>query len=98
MDRTLTWFKMPVETQLANIGSEVNRAIQWKRRGNETRAVNFCNKAIEFLNLIKEDPKNIHRRGELDFCIEELKDFFLGDNIWGTTDETLIKYYDAFIS
>lgn len=97
MDRTLTWFTMPVGIQLANVGSEVNRAIQWKKRGNEQRAVNFCNKAIEFLKLIKEDPKNEHRKRELDFCIEELKDYFLGENIWKTTDETLMKYYDAFI-
>ena len=31
------------------------------------------------------------------FCIEELKDYFLGDNTYGTTDEMLHKYYDAFI-
>lgn len=88
---------MPVGIQLANIGSEVNRAIQWRRRGNEQRAANFCNQAIEFLELIKEDPKNKYRKNELDFCIEELKDYFLGENIWQTTDEALMKYYDSFI-
>ncbi len=33
MNRTLTWFAMQAGTRFANIGSEVNRAIQWRRRG-----------------------------------------------------------------
>ena len=99
MDKDLrtTWFEMPVGMQISNVGSEVSRAISWKNRGNEKRKVGFCNKAIEFLQLSIEDPKNIHRIGELSFCIEELKDYFLGDNLYNTTDEMLRKYYDAFI-
>ncbi len=97
MDRSLTWFNMPLRLQLANVGSEVNRAIQWKNRGNEQRKESFCNKAISFLELMKQDPKNVHRKGEFDFCIEELRDYFLGENYYQTTDETLLKYYDAFL-
>lgn len=97
MDQTLSWYNMPVGLQLANVGSEVNRALSWKKRGNIQRTVSFCNKAIDFLEIMKTDEKNRNRIGELNFCIEELKDFFLGDNIYGTTDETLMKYYDAFI-
>lgn len=97
MDQTLSWYNMPVGLQLANVGSEVNRALSWKKRGNTQRTVSFCNKAIDFLEIMKTDEKNRNRIGELNFCIEELKDFFFGDNIYGTTDETLMKYYDAFI-
>ena len=46
---------------------------------------------------MKQDPKNKHRIGEIDACIEELKDFFLGSNEYNTTEETLIRYYDAFL-
>ena len=99
MDRELIdrWFAMPIEEQISNIGSEVNRAINWKNKGNEKRKIGFCQKAIEFLQLSLVDPKNIHRRGELSFCIVELQDYFWGDNIYSTTDEMLHKYYDAFI-
>ena len=96
-DIRITWFEMPVSMQISNIGSEVSRAISWKNKGNEKRKIGFCNKAIEFLELSIEDPKNNHRIGEFSFCIEELKDYFIGDNIYGTTDEMLHKYYDAFI-
>ena len=97
MDKDLraTWFEMPVSMQISNIGSEVARAIRWKNKGNEKRKIGFCEKAIEFLSI--EDPKSRHRIGEFSFCIEELKDYFLGDNVYNTTDELLHKYYDAFI-
>lgn len=92
-----TWFEMPVTMQISNIGSEVNRAIRWKNKGNAERTINFCNKAIEFWNIVISDPKNVHRKGEFEFCVEELKDYFLGSNQYGTTDEMILKYYDAFI-
>ena len=98
MDQTLTWFAMPISMQIANVGSEVHRAIRWKNKGDDQKKISFCKKAIEFLELIKTDPKNKHRKNELDFCIEELTDYFLGENIYHTSDEVLIKYYDAFIS
>ena len=91
------WFKMPISMQISNVGSEVNRAINWKNKGNEKRKIGFCEKAIEFLQLSIDDPKNCNRIGELKFCIEELQDFFLGSNTYNTTDEMLHKYYDAFI-
>lgn len=30
MDRTVSWFAMPVGVQISNVGSEVHRAIRWK--------------------------------------------------------------------
>ena len=91
------WFSMPIGVQISNVGSEVNRAIRWKNRKEPQKAENFCKKAIEFLEIIKRDPKNVHRRGELDAAIEELRDYFLGENLFQTTDEVLTRYYDAFL-
>lgn len=97
MDNTVSWFAMPIGLQISNVGSEVHRAIRWKNKGDEQKKIGFCKKAIEFLELMKADPKNKHRKNELDFCIEELYDYFLGENIYNTTDEMLVKYYDAFV-
>lgn len=54
-------------------------------------------KAVEFLELMKKDPKNQHRKGELDCCIDELKDYLIGENLYNTTEEQLIRYYDVFL-
>ena len=97
MASAIRWYEMSTRRQMANVGSEVGRAIRWKNKGNARRKVGFCNKAIEFLEITKEDPKNQNRRGELDACIEELRDYFLGENEYNTTDDVLIRYYDAFL-
>lgn len=100
MDSTTvaSWYAMPVTMQISNIGSEVSRAIRWKNKGDDVKKVNFCKKAIEFLNLSISDPKNVHRKQEFEFCIEELQDYFMGNNDYDTTDEMLEKYYDAFLN
>ncbi len=88
---------MPVGVQISNVGSEVHRAIRWKNRGDVQKKNSFCMKAIEFLELMKKDPKNRYRTGELDCCIDELQDYLMGENSYNTSEEQLIKYYDAFL-
>lgn len=61
------------------------------------KKINFCMKVIEFMELMKTDLKNQNRKGELDCCIDELRDYFTGENIYNTTEEQLIRYYDAFL-
>ena len=98
MDSKARWFEMPVWMQISNVGSEVQRAIRWKKRGDNQKAENFCKKAIEFWRLSEQDPKNKHRVGEFESAIDELRDYFMGENLYGTSDEMLIRYYDAFLS
>lgn len=97
MDRTLRWFEMGIREQISNVGSEVNRAIRYKNRNDEDKKKRFYEKAVELLELTCADPKNQFRLGELHACIEELTDYFAGENLYNTTDEMLMKYYDAFL-
>ena len=57
MDPKMRWFSMPVTEQISNIGSEVARALRYKKKGDFQKARNFANKAIEFWLLSEEDPK-----------------------------------------
>lgn len=61
------------------------------------KKINFCAKAVDFLKIMQADPKNKHRKVELECCSNELVDYFMGENIYNTTEEQLIRYYDAFI-
>ena len=36
MDRDLRWFQMPIGEQISNIGSEVERAIKYKNKGDHS--------------------------------------------------------------
>ena len=91
------WFEIDVGIQLANVGGEINRAIRWKNRGDDKKMVNFYNKAMEFMELTMQDPKNSHRLGELSEARYELEDFLYGGNTYQNTDESIMKYYDAFL-
>ena len=97
MDPKMRWFSMPVTEQISNIGSEVARALRYKKKGDFQKARNFANKAIEFWLLSEEDPKNRHRLGEFNCAVEELRDYFLGEHIYQTTETMLTRYYDAFL-
>ena len=97
MDRIERWYAMPIGTQISNVGSEVHRAIRWKNKNDADKAANFCDKAIELLELTKSDPKNHSRIAELDNGILELQDYFEGENLFGTTDNVLIRFYDSFL-
>lgn len=52
---------------------------------------------ITILRLSIIDPKNRAIAGELNLCIDELADYFIGKNSWQTTSETLKRYYNAFL-
>ena len=88
---------MPVSEQICNIGSEVNRALKYKNKGEPEKAERFMNKAIQLWELTKQDPKNRLRQQEFEFAIEELLDFFIGANIYQTTGPELTRFYDAFL-
>ena len=97
MDQEISLFKMSFEMQISNVGSEVHRAIRRRNKGDEKGKIEFCKKSIEFLEIMKEDPKTEKRKDELDFRIKELEDYFLGNNSLNTTDDKLIEYYDGYL-
>lgn len=90
------WFEFSLIEQMANIGSEVFRTIQWRSRGNSEYAKNAFERSLELFDLTKTDPKNLHRLREVNRARELWCDFFFGDNIYGSTDESWKKYFYAF--
>lgn len=96
MDR-MTWNQLSIGEQISNIGSEVERALRWKEKDSK-KCIEFLNKAIELIERTQMDPKNNRRIGELGNCKDELLDYFIGDNIYGTTEKQLRDYYDAFLA
>jgi len=91
------WFAMSLFEQLANVGSEVERAIAWRNKKKEysTRAVE---RALELLELTINDHKHrkFSRLKELSRLKEVLLDFFYGDNQYSSSDELFRKYFYAF--
>ena len=89
------WQKFSLLEQMANIGAEVGRAINWKNRNEENSKMAF-ERGLELLDLTIIDPKNKKRLKELLRVRETLADYFYFDNIYGSSDEKWNNYFYAF--
>lgn len=86
------WNALSTIEQMANIGSEVSRAINWKEK--DTTSMHMAvYRAIELLILSIEDKKNAAGLKEILRVKECIADYFLGDNIYKFTDQWWQKYF-----
>lgn len=88
------WFTLSLAEQLANIGSEVHRAI--RARGNEKRFQNAIIRGFELFALTLKDARWQARLKELTRVKELFCDAVLGGAEYGTTLEDLDKYFNFF--
>jgi hypothetical protein len=89
------WFRFSLIEQMANIGSEIGRAINWKNKDEKMSKASF-ERGLELLDLTIEDPKNKRRLKELLRVRETLADYFCFDNIYASSDEKWNDYFYAF--
>ena len=90
------WHTFPLVVQLANIGSEVERALAWREKNNPEYSRRALDRALELLWLTIDDPRHRRRLAELTRLREVLLDYFLGDNLFGSTDRSWRKYFFGF--
>ena len=89
------WGKMNLSQQMANIGSEVERAILWKNKNNPY-SIKAIDRALELLDLTIIDLKNRTRLKELTRLREFLVDYFYFDNQFSSSDKLWRNYFYAF--
>lgn len=92
------WARFTFHEQMANIGSDVIRAIRWREKGRQDYASAASDRALELLWLTIDDPRN-HKRGRLrELCrlYECLADYLYCDNEYSTDPEKLQNYFLAF--
>lgn len=90
------WQKFSLLEQMANIGSEVERAIKWKNKGNPEYAEKAFERALELFDLTAADDKNKQRLKEILRAREIFADFFIGGNTYNSTDKQWQNYFYAF--
>jgi hypothetical protein len=90
------WQTLSLLEQLANSGSEVERALSWAAKGNEEYSAKALDRALELLNLTIADPKNRFRLKELTRLREALLDYFVGPNDFRSTPATWHSYFHAY--
>ena len=70
------WSRLSLVEQLANNGSEIERTIRWRAKGNTDHATRAFERALELLDLTIADEKNRSRLKELTRLREALADYF----------------------
>lgn len=89
---------MTIAEQLGNIGSEISRATKWTSR-NPDLARSALYRALDLFDLTLDDPR--HRQSparlrEIARAREVVVDLFAGSNQYGSTAESLQRYFDAY--
>lgn len=91
------WNTFSFFMQMANVGTEVGRAIKSRNKLNDDSRL-AAERALELLDLTLEDPKNhtSSRLKELWRLREVMADSLFFDNVYGSTDKSWNSYFDAF--
>ena len=94
------WNELSFAEQMLNIGSEVSRALKWMNK-NEKRSESAFFRALELIHFtVKSLYSNGygHRIKELGRAKEVLYDYLYGGNKYKSTSQSLMKYYNDFIT
>jgi len=90
------WQKLPFFSQMANIGSEVQRAINWRNKNDEKYAALAFERALELIDFTIEDKKNFKHLRELTRVRENFVDYFSCGNQYNSSEEVWQNYFYAF--
>lgn len=90
------WNNFSFYQQMANIGSEVERAINWKKKGNQQYSRLAFERMLELFDMTISDQKNKNRLKELCRLREILVDYLWGENIYQSKEKPTKNYFYAF--
>ena len=90
------WRELTLCEQMANIGSEVSRALTWMEKGNPEYSRKAAARALELLELSIDCAESFPRLKELARLREAVVDFFYGTNEFASSGILWRKYFDHF--
>ena len=90
------WERLPFLEQMANIGSEVERALNWQAKNNAAYSQKAFERALELLDLTIYSAKTYARLKELTRAREAIVDYFVGMNQFKSTATSWRKYFSPF--
>ncbi|NQT75006.1 MAG: hypothetical protein HQ566_00630 [Candidatus Omnitrophica bacterium] len=90
------WEKLSFLEQMANIGSEVERALNWRRRNNPDYSRKSFERALELIDLTLSNPGSFVRFKEIARMREAIVDYFFGSNQFMSTEASWRNYFSHF--
>jgi len=90
------WNQLSFIEKMANIGSEVERALKWRRKHNASYCEQASIRSLELVDLTLDSVTGFPRLKELARLRETIVDYFFGTNQFKSTEKTLKKYFLNF--
>lgn len=90
------WTKMSFCEQMANVGSEVERAFNWKAKNNNDYSQKAVERALELLELTINNIQKQSYLKELTRVREVILDFFMGENVYNMDIASFKKFFYYF--
>ena|SRR5687767_13753331 len=91
------WFTFSLAAQLGNVGSEYERALRWKERGDEVRFEHAFARLLELVDLTIADPRwKNHRLKELTRLREVICDELCNETREFNSPNDLREYFLYF--
>src|SRR6266498_1249413 len=91
------WNELTLAEQLANVGSEVERAIRARESGKANRFESALDRALELFDLTARDDRwRGHRRREILRAREEFCRLFFSDDVPRNSGAGLSRYFLQF--
>ncbi len=90
------WKELSLVEQMANIGSEVERCLNWRARGNADLAERAFERSLELIDLTLDDPKNRHRSREVARVREIWAGHGRGGELDTSSDESWRRYFLSY--
>lgn len=81
---------------MANIGSEVERALNWQAKNNVDYSRRAFERALELIDLSLDSITGLARLKELARLREAIVDFFIGLNEHRSTEASWKRYFLSF--
>ena len=91
------WSQLPFSEQMANIGSEVERALNWQAKHNTDYCQQSFERVLELIDLTLASTKSFPRLKELTRLREAIADYFTGANEFKFNEASLRKYFSNFL-
>lgn len=89
------WQSLSLMEQMANIGSEVSRTINWKGKSEKDAQISF-RRGLELFDLTIDDHKNVKRLKEIVRARELFTDWYFGCKKYKTSDKEWRDYFLNF--
>ncbi len=90
------WKELSLLEQMANIGSEVQRALNWKKKNNTDYSKKALERALELIDLTLDAVSGFNRLKEVARMREAIVDYFFDINRYKSTEESWKAYFMGF--